>query len=105
MMQAGAPIGAIASQQSSSIDVIADFVEQRHAWKTGAVTDPLACTKSTARPRRPASPVRLTWASRLGNKIDGAWWPRTGMISRELTELVSVLDGRLGRIREIDVNW
>jgi hypothetical protein len=27
------------------------------------------------------------------------------MISRELTELVSVLDARLGRISEIDVNW
>ncbi len=104
MLQAGASIGAIASQQNSSIDVLTDPVEQRHAWKTAAVTDPLTCTK-TAGPRRPASPVRLTLAPRLGKKIDGAWWPRTGMISRELTELVSVLDGRLGRIGEIDVNW
>ena len=105
MLQAGAPIGATASQQNSSVDVIADSVEQRHTRKTAAATDPLTCTKSTAGPRRPASPVRLTLAPRLGNKIDGAWWPRTAMISRELTELVSVLDGRLGRIREIDVNW
>jgi hypothetical protein len=27
------------------------------------------------------------------------------MISRELTELVTVLDARLGQISEIDVNW
>jgi hypothetical protein len=57
------------------------------------------------RARRPASPVRLTLASRLGNEIDGAWWPRTGLISRELAELVYVLDVRLGQVIDINVNW
>jgi hypothetical protein len=55
--------------------------------------------------RRPTSPVRLTLASRLGNEIDGAWWPHSGLISRELPELVSVLDVRLGQINDINVNW
>ncbi|OBF60919.1 hypothetical protein A5756_02780 [Mycobacterium sp. 852002-53434_SCH5985345] len=55
--------------------------------------------------RRSASPVRLTLAGRLGNKIDGAWWPRTGLISRELTELVSILDVPLGQVLDINVNW
>lgn len=55
--------------------------------------------------RCPASPVRLTLASGLGDKIDGAWWPRTGLISRELPELVSVLEVRLGQVVDINVNW
>lgn len=104
MKRVGAPIGAVGSQQNSSLDVITDAVGQRHAWTPAAVTDPATCSIGT-RHRREASPVRLTLASRLGNKIDGAWWPRTGTISRELTELVSVLDARLGQISEIDVNW
>lgn len=52
-----------------------------------------------------SSPVRLTLAARLGDKIDGAWWPRTGVIARELPELVAVLDAPLGQITHIDVNW
>ncbi|WAJ47692.1 DUF5994 family protein [Mycobacterium sp. Aquia_216] len=55
--------------------------------------------------RRPGSPVRLTLASRLGDQIDGAWWPRTGRISRELPELVSVLEVPLGQVIDINVNW
>lgn len=51
------------------------------------------------------SSLRLTLATRLGNKIDGAWWPRTGLISRELPELVSVLNVRLGQVIDINVNW
>ncbi|OBB94965.1 DUF5994 family protein [Mycobacterium sp. 852002-40037_SCH5390672] len=51
------------------------------------------------------TPLRLTLASRLGNKIDGAWWPRTGQVSRELPNLVSVLEARLGQVVDINVNW
>jgi len=70
-----------------------------------SVAEPTPCMIGTVGARRPASAVRLTLASRLGNKIDGAWWPRTGVISRELPELVSVLDVRLGHIIGINVNW
>ncbi|MEE6138599.1 DUF5994 family protein [Mycobacterium sp. 050128] len=55
--------------------------------------------------QRQVSPVRLTLASRLGDEIDGAWWPRTGLISRELPELVSILEARLGQVIDINVNW
>ena len=54
---------------------------------------------------RLASPVRVTLATGLGHDIDGAWWPRTGRISRELPQLVSVLVARLGPIVDINVNW
>jgi hypothetical protein len=55
--------------------------------------------------RRPITPVRLTLASRLGRDIDGAWWPRTARIARELPELVAMLGTRLGDIIDIKVNW
>ena len=106
MDHAGPPIGIIASQQNPGTNVIADPVVQ---WcESTTITSaavPSGCMISTAGPRRPASPVRLTLASRLGNKIDGAWWPRTSLISRELTELISVLDSRLGQVVDINVNW
>ncbi len=88
-------MGVIVPQQNPTLDFVADSVRQRRG-----VTTP-----SVGEPRRTASPVRLTLASRLGNKLDGAWWPRTGLISRELTELVSVLDARLGQVIDINVNW
>jgi hypothetical protein len=55
--------------------------------------------------RRPSRPVRLTLASTLGRNIDGAWWPRTGPMARELPELIAVLGSRLGEIIDIKVNW
>lgn len=51
------------------------------------------------------SSVRLTLARELGQKIDGAWWPRTGRIAKELPELVAVLSSRLGEVCDINVNW
>ncbi|CQD13478.1 hypothetical protein BN1232_02669 [Mycobacterium lentiflavum] len=85
MNRADALVDVIASQQNLAADtsVSAGVLEARHL----------------------ASPVRLTLASGLGNKIDGAWWPRTGLISRELPELVSVLEARLGQVIDINVNW
>lgn len=55
------------------------------------------------RPRGP--PVRLTLSLRLGHDIDGAWWPRTPGIARELPELIALLGTRLGDIIGINVNW
>ncbi len=60
---------------------------------------------SAAGERRPVTPVRLTLALRLGHDIDGAWWPRTARIARELPELIAVLRTRLGEIIDIKVNW
>jgi hypothetical protein len=51
------------------------------------------------------TPVRLTLASRLGHDIDGAWWPRTPGITRELPDLIGLLGTRLGDILDITVNW
>ena len=56
--------------------------------------------------RRLASPTRLTLAPILGDdELDGAWWPHTTNIARELPELISALGDRLGRIMDIAVNW
>lgn len=55
--------------------------------------------------RRLATPVRLTLASRLGHDVDGAWWPRTEGMARELPELLAVLSTRLGAIIDVAVNW
>jgi hypothetical protein len=55
--------------------------------------------------RRLASPVRLTLAVKLGEDLDGAWWPHTASVARELPELIDALSVRLGEIVDISVNW
>jgi hypothetical protein len=55
--------------------------------------------------RRLASPVRLALAIELGEPLDGAWWPRTASVARELPELIDALCVRLGEIIAISVNW
>ncbi len=105
MKRAEPAIGVIASQQNPMTDFIANSVEQRGEGTTTSVAEPTPLMIKTVGTRPPARRVRLTLASRLGNKIDGAWWPRTGLISRELTELVSVLDVRLGQVIDININW
>jgi hypothetical protein len=97
--------GTVASQQNTMTDVIVDSSEQRRVAMTASAATPVSRTIGAAETRRLASPVRLTLASLLGSEIDGAWWPRTGLISRELPELISVLDVRLGPIFDINVNW
>jgi hypothetical protein len=54
---------------------------------------------------RHASPVRLTLANRLGEHIDGAWWPHSGRMAAELPELVVLLGSRLGAVMDIALNW
>jgi hypothetical protein len=97
--------GAVASQQNPMTEVIAGSLEQRCEAITTSAARPIPRMISAAVNRRLASPVRLTLASRLGNEIDGAWWPRTELISQELPELVSDLDVRLGQVIDINVNW
>jgi Family of unknown function (DUF5994) len=55
--------------------------------------------------RRLASPVRVTLAFELGGDLDGAWWPHTASLGTELPELTETLFNRLGRVRDISVNW
>ena len=57
------------------------------------------------RSRRTASPVRVSLNPRRGSDIDGAWWPRSSSIARELPDLVHALHLSLGEIIDIDVNW
>ena len=56
--------------------------------------------------RRMASPTRVTLASVLGDDVlDGAWWPHTSSVARELPELIDTLCERLGHVVDISVNW
>jgi len=55
--------------------------------------------------RRTASPVRLSLSAERGGDIDGAWWPRTASIARELPDLIQALHPLLGEIVDIDINW
>jgi hypothetical protein len=55
--------------------------------------------------RRLSSPVRFTLSSELGVGIDGAWWPHSASIARELPELIDAVRGRLGRVIDIGLNW
>ena len=60
---------------------------------------------SQRRSRRTASPVRVSLAGTLGSEIDGAWWPRTASMVRELPDLVEALYPALGEVVDIDLNW
>lgn len=55
--------------------------------------------------RRMASPVRVSLAGVLGGHIDGAWWPRSAAMARELPDLVEALYPALGDVIGIDINW
>jgi len=105
MNRADPSIRLVAPEQNPRTDVLANSTEQ---WPEGAADSaagaPLGSI-SAGGAAHPASSLRLTLAPRLGNKIDGAWWPRTSLISRELPDLVSALDVRLGQVVDINVNW
>ena len=49
------------------------------------------------------SPTHL--AFELGDDIDGAWWPHTSSVARELPDLIDALRQPLGDIVDISVNW
>lgn len=55
--------------------------------------------------RRSARPVRIVLGSTLGGDIDGAWWPYTSSVARELPELIAALHRPLGEIADININW
>lgn len=51
------------------------------------------------------SPVRFTLTSTLGSGLDGAWWPHTVSIARELSDLTDAVREPLGKVIDIAVNW
>jgi hypothetical protein len=55
--------------------------------------------------RRLSSPVRFSLASKLGDGLDGAWWPHSASIARELPELIDALREPLGQVLDIGLNW
>jgi len=60
---------------------------------------------TSAHDRRRSHPVRFTLASSLGSGVDGAWWPHTAALARELPDLIDALSQPLGQIVDIAVNW
>ncbi len=77
---------------SQAVSAVVDLDQSRHT--------------STGRyGRRLASPCRVTLAAELGGGLDGAWWPHTTSMARELPDVIDVLQEPLGQITEISVNW
>ncbi len=52
-----------------------------------------------------SSPVRFTLGSNLVSGLDGAWWPYSVSIARELSGLADALKEPLGDVIDIGVNW
>ncbi|MGW0734796.1 DUF5994 family protein [Streptomyces sp. NPDC002851] len=52
----------------------------------------------------PPARLSLTPAGPVPGLLDGAWWPRSRDLSRELPALMDVLDARWGRITRVAVN-
>ncbi|WP_328398515.1 DUF5994 family protein [Streptomyces sp. NBC_00390] len=52
----------------------------------------------------PPARLSLTLAGSVPGLLDGAWWPRSRDLSRELPALLDVLDARWGRITRVTVN-
>ncbi|MEU3304541.1 DUF5994 family protein [Streptomyces sp. NPDC006678] len=52
----------------------------------------------------PPARLSLTPPGSAPGLLDGAWWPRSRDLSRELPALVDVLDARWGRITRVTVN-
>src|SRR3954453_6789261 len=55
--------------------------------------------------RHSSSPVRFTLGSNLASGLDGAWWPYSVSIARELSGLTAALRDPLGEVIDIGLNW
>ena len=93
-----------------------DFIDHKLAEACGAHCllcrcvglsgrDNMSTVNDAVRGRRLASPVRVTLASKVGDDLDGAWWPHTASVAQELPELAGALFSRLGQVIDISVNW
>jgi hypothetical protein len=57
-------------------------------------------------PRRLAKPTRVTLATVLTDDVvNGAWWPHSPSVARELPGLMEAICDRLGDVVDIGVNW
>lgn len=54
---------------------------------------------------RPPEPVRLTFAPEIRDDVNGAWWPYSASMARELPQLIQALGERVGEVVDISVNW
>jgi hypothetical protein len=52
-----------------------------------------------------SNPVRFTLGSSPASGLDGAWWPYSTSIARELAGLTKVLREPLDEVIDIGVNW
>jgi uncharacterized protein DUF5994 len=57
------------------------------------------------RGRNLRKPVRFTLTPQPGSGLDGAWWPHTVSIARELSDLTDAVREPLGEVIDIGVNW
>lgn len=73
-----------------------------HQWASACGGDLMAYVAQRIRADKP---VRLCLSDKLGRRIDGAWWPYTGVLADEFGGLMAVLDDRLGKIAEVGINW
>jgi len=94
------------SSRSARVGSKSPAVPQSRA-RSDVKGSPVEPTDVVGRPssRRVASPVRVALAGVLGGDIDGAWWPRTAAMARELPDLVEALHPALGEVLGIDINW
>jgi len=61
-------------------------------------------TTTNERAPSPSARLSLTPPSPAPGLLDGAWWPRSRDLLRELPTLTDVLDARWGRITRVSVN-
>ena len=66
--------------------------------------EPTGPTGPTEPEKNPAARVRLKPDSDRPGMVNGAWWPRSRDLVRELPPLIAVLDERWGRIIRVTVN-
>ena len=69
-----------------------------------AMTAAIDRTNINERVASPPARLSLTPAGPMPGLLDGAWWPRSRDLLRELPALTDVLDSRWGRITRVTVN-
>ena len=67
---------------------------------TATIVPPLA----PAAPTEPAARINLKPASDHPGMVNGAWWPRSRDLTRELPPLIAALDEAWGQVNRVTVN-